>query len=667
MTPFLREPLEELSKRDVFEVDAQKSSQIGWTDGVLCNLLGYVVDEAPAPTIVLFPADKKGKEFNAEKFEPMVEATPALAAKLVTKSRARENRQDFKDFAGGFIKLVGSNSPANVKSTTAKILAVEEPDDCNLNIKGQGDSITMLEERGKRFPDRKLLVGGTPSIAGVSAIVERMKLTDRRFWLVPCHHCGEEAPLVWENVRCAREVGRSHPIFGDELPETARYVCAGCGGEWTDAERIANVRRGHWKATAEFNGRAGFYFNELMSVFADSRLGALMEKYLVARHAQDAEGDVTKMIVFWNQTLGLPWEFKGKTADPRSLADRCEDYPEWWIPWGGLVLTVGVDVQHDRLAAKVKAWAEGEESWLVWAGEFFGNVLEDAVWDELDRAVVFRSYRHMSGASLNISAVSVDASDGQTADAVYRYCRRANRCFGAARIMPIKGSTKADSEIFRKPGAVLDVDAQHKGAKYGLRPYMVGVSRAKDLILGADEQSGRINLRDADGSTGRGPGRMHWHRSVRADYFEQLTAEIKAPARNPTRRTSKLMKVWQRKAGKRNEFLDCEVYALHAARALRLDTYTGPMWSALRTRVLQGNLFAPAAQKDAPDPADAAPAERQDPVAAGDQAADAGADAAGAPASSGAEPLPVQTSGRSPGQAAGGKASRRMRSAGVKL
>jgi hypothetical protein len=43
-----------------------------------------------------------------------------------------------------------------------------------------------------------------------------------------------------------------------------------------------------------------------------------------------------------------------------------------------------------------------------------------------------------------------------------------------------------------------------------------------------------------------------------------------------------------------NEFLDCEVYALHAARALRIDTYTSARWTEMRTSILQGNLFAPA-------------------------------------------------------------------------
>lgn len=663
VVPFIREPLECLTRRDVTEVCGQKSAQIAWTDGVICNYLGYTADEDPSSTIVLFPADKKAKEFNAEKFEPMVEATPALTEKLTVKSRAKETTQTWKSFTGGFIKFIGSNSPANLKSTSARRLIVEEPDDCNLNIKGQGDSITLLEERGKGFLDRKIVAGGTPSIKGVSSIEARMELTDKRYWHVPCHECGHAAPLRWENVKYEQEPGQNHPVYGDFKPETARYCCVGCGVLWTNAEKNRNVRAGWWVATAPFRGRAGFYFNELMSPFNNSRLEIMAEKYLSAKHALETEGDISKMIVFWNAALGLSWEYKSSTVSAEILSNRVEDYPEWFVPWGGLVITVGVDVQHDRLAAVVLAWGDGEESWLIWAGEFYGNVLEDAVWEQLAAGVIFRSYRHVSGVDLHVSAVSVDTSDGQTSDAGYKFCRRCNQKFGVPRVMPIKGARNPDAEIFRKPSASLDVDAHHKGAKYGLRPYMVGVGRAKDLILGEDEQSGRINLKNSDGKTGRGPGRMHWYRGLRADYFEQLTAEVKAPARDATGR-NKLKKIWLKKAGKANEFLDCNVYALHAARALRLDTYTKAAWQALRVKLLQGHLFAPEddATQQTPtgmDAAAAGPAMTETSVASADVATDT---APRAP-----DPVPVRPQAPSVLQAGSRPARRRVRSAGIKF
>src|SRR5690606_19636794 len=98
------------------------------------------------------------------------ETVPELAAILPARSRQKDNTTLFKSFPGGFLKFVGSNSIADVKSTSARRLVIEEPDDCNLNLRGQGDSIKLLEERGKSFRDLKILVGGTPSVKGVSSI-----------------------------------------------------------------------------------------------------------------------------------------------------------------------------------------------------------------------------------------------------------------------------------------------------------------------------------------------------------------------------------------------------------------------------------------------------------------------------------------------------------------
>ncbi len=593
VTPYLREPLDALGDPTVREVAGQKSAQIGWTIGLVMGWIGYTIHHDPTSVMVMFPRDKTARDFNIEKFEPVVEASPALAAKINVKTRSRDYRQDHKTFQGGFIKFVGSNSTGAVKSSSGRRLIVEEPDDCNVNIKGQGDSIELLRERGKTYPDAKMLVGGTPSIKGVSAIEAELEKSDKRRWFVPCHHCGESAPLEWEQVRWSSdENAPAHAVYGKALPETARYVCASCGGEWTTAEKSTNVARGAWRPMAAFHGIRGYYFSELMSPFAESALDRLVAKYLAAVHEAN-EGKIGALIAFWNGTLGRPWEWKNDIPQEDELRERALAYPEWTVPVGGLVLTAGIDVQHDRLAVVVRAWGRGEESWLIHWGEIFGNVLEWDVWETLFTIVFKREYRAANGVALHIGAASVDASDGQTDDAVYKAVREFNRRLNARRCMAIKGSSNDTREIFSKP-RVIDVNHRHKAARYGLAIYMVGVSRAKDLLLGG-EGGGRLKL------TGDGPGRVHWFGDVRPDYFEQLLAEVKAP--KPGGR--KGVKVWQKKAGKRNEALDCEIYAMHAARSLRLDQYTEARWSSLEAVLAQGSLFtaeepADASTEDAP-------------------------------------------------------------------
>ncbi|WP_413767939.1 terminase gpA endonuclease subunit, partial [Vibrio vulnificus] len=86
-----------------------------------------------------------------------------------------------------------------------------------------------------------------------------------------------------------------------------------------------------------------------------------------------------------------------------------------------------------------------------------------------------------------------------------------------AKLLAIKGATNVDAEILTAPRKI-DLNSQStKASRYGLQVYMVGVTKAKDLLFE------RLKI------PGHGPGRMHFYTGVRADYFDQLLAEVKAP------------------------------------------------------------------------------------------------------------------------------------------
>ncbi len=595
LTPFFRWLLERWYDPAVRKIVCRKSAQIGWTQSVIANVLGFIVHVEKSTGIVMFPKEGAARNFDREKFGPMIEATPELAEILPVRSRQKDVTTLFKSFAGGFVKFVGSNSIADVKSTSARRLLIEEPDDCNLNLRGQGDSIKLLEERGKTFRDVKILVGGTPSVKGVSSIDDEYDASDRNRWVVPCPHCGTHQALEWEQVRWQEDAETAHPIFGRARPETARYCCASCGALWDDVEKNTAVQQGRPEPRAEFRGVVGLEINELYSPFHGSRLPFLVERYLTAKF-EEAKGESGALITFWNTALGRSWEFKADLPDEEELAERGLDYEPMTVPAGGLLLTMGVDCQHNRLAVVIRAWGRGEESWLVLFDELEGNVvdLEDACWTQLDE-LVFGKYRHAYGTSIGIRAVSIDSGDGVTAETVYRWVRtRAARARDAGIVlMAIKGANDAKAEIFSRPRQVIDTNRRNtKAARHGLQPYMVGVSRGKDLLLG-DQGGGRLKLE------GEGPGRFHWYRTVRADYLEQLTAEVKVPVRDlkgsgairKLAGAGQLRRVWVLRRGRRNEGLDGEMYALHAARSRKTHLMREEHWQAIEASVRQAPLF----------------------------------------------------------------------------
>jgi len=592
LTPWVPGMLDALDDPATKEVVCMKSAQVAWTDGVWNNYLGRRIHNDPCPVVLLFPKDKTIRKYLDQKFVPMVEATEALRPLVdVTTSRTTGNRTDFKKFPGGFLALVASNAPDNVKSLSAPVVCVEEPDDCNTNVKGQGDSVKLLEERAKTYEYRKVIFGGTPTVKGLSRVEKAYLASDRRKFMVPCHECGDSHVLNWENVIWDNEAEVEDEVYGKAQTHTARYVCPHCGVPWRDVDKNRNVRRGEWVAEKPFRGVAGFYINELYSPFPGSKLHMLVERYLKARHELE-KGDESDMIVFENSCLGLPYEYRTDAPSTEALQERAKEYAELSVPAGGLLLTVGVDVQHDRLAIIVRAWGRGEESWLVYWGEIAAATTcadkTDPVWEELDR-YVFGSYQHELGFDLHVTAASFDSSDGQTNDAVYHYVRsRRNR---GVKVMAIKGESANINREIVTPAKKVDTNNKGtKAAKYGLPVFIVGTHKAKDLI------DARLKL------TGNGPGRMHWYNGVRSDYYNQITSEIKAPSRQRGGR-----KVWQLKAGVRNEALDCEVYALHAARTLKVHIKKPAQWDALEAKLKQGDLLAPAI----PEPAKSSKARNE--------------------------------------------------------
>ena len=576
-----------LDDKAVHKIVCIKSAQVAWTDGVLLNYIGKRIDTDPCPMIVMFAKEDAAKSFNSEKFTPMVEATPRLREIMPAfqKSRDKENRWAYKGFPGGFLKFVGSNSPSSVKSTPAPVVAVEEPDDCSSNLDGQGDTITMLEERAKTYKNSKVIFGGTPTVKGFSRVEQAYLQSDQRKFYVPCHHCEEAHVLAFDHVKWDKS-GSMHDVYGDALPSSAYYACPNCGGVWTDADKIKNVRRAvsagfGWKAHAPFYGIAGFYVNEIYSPFPGSRFARLAEKYLAAKYALN-QGDDNKMRSFQNNTEGKSYSYKTDAPSAEEFESLALEYDELKVPAGGAILTAGVDVQHDRFAIVIRAWGEAEKSWLVYWGEIYGAtaVYGSGAWPDLE-AFLKQAIPHESGGFVSIKGGTIDCSDGTTSDAVYSFVRKNKDKWLAG-----KGSSNdyGNKEIYSLPRAVeVKGNQKPKADKYGIKVYSIGTMRAKDLILGSGQAMGRCRMKS-------GPA-MHCYKTVRQDYFSQVVeSEVKIPHKTQRGKMS-----YQLKSGVRNEALDCEVYALHRARSLRVHLLTVVQWAREFERITGQKQIEPTA------------------------------------------------------------------------
>ncbi len=589
---------------DTTEVYCMKAAQVLWTTALVAYIFNRVCGTGGV-ILGMFSSESQAKKFSEKKLKTMGKATPEIAEKIDFSSSPRSGNSILsKSWDGGWMEFFGSNAAGNMKMTTADFVFVEEPDDANENVGNQGDSIKLLFERTKRVRRPKRVLGGTPSVKGFSRVAEHIDRSDKRVLPVACHDCGHAHPLVFEQLQgwqaSDKPVGEKHPIYGHHKPENTVYACPECGSAWDDFQRKENIRATvyaaidagdplcGWVPTSEGgHGVAGFTgLNELYSCLPGVGQADMIRDYLEAEHYA-ARGDNTKQIVFINSKLGRAYEYEDTRADADTLreeakADSESQRKELLCPSEAFLVTIGIDVQDDRLAVVIRAHGRSRRSWLIYADELHAEKTTinelDSVWSRLDE-LVFSAFEHESGGSIFAAAISID-SGGHATDAVYDWVLTRQKRYPTVLVMAIKGSSaKTDPQVFVRPSASKalahkDPKKMTKAEKKGVRLHIVGTGKAKDYLL------------DQMTLNSQGMGRFHFYNAemMRVDYFDQMLAESKIPDKSGR-------KVWRQKPGSPCEFWDCEVYAEHAARSQRVHTLTAYDWDELERKVKQSDLF----------------------------------------------------------------------------
>jgi phage terminase large subunit GpA-like protein len=498
------------------------SAQTGKTEAAL-NTLGYFMHQDPSPIMMVQPTIEMAEAISKDRIATMLRDSPALS-KLVRDRRVRDSGNEIlhKVFPGGHLTLSGANSPASLASRPIRVLLFDEVDRFPPSAGSEGDPVNLAIKRSATFWNRVILKVSTPTIKGASRIEKDWERSDKRIYHIPCPHCQKLQPLVWERVQWEKDKN------SDKVE--AWYQCVSCFGKITDAHKPTFLAHGRWIVTNQGSSIAGFHLSELYSPWRS--FAEVVKSYL------EAKDDPQLLKVFWNTSLGLPFDDGGgEGLRWKALFNRREPYQALTVPRNALLLTAGVDVQANRLAVSVWGWGRGEEAWLIYHTEIYGNPSTEKVWQDLD-SILEATYSHASG-EMAISLTAIDT--GFAAQSVYNYARTRSKVY------PVKGSSTLWKPVISRPSHV-DFNYKGKSIKKGVQIWPVGTDTAKSTIYA------RLKLPDV------GPGYFHFPQNAEEEYFEQLTAEKCITSfvnGNPKRQWVTIRN--------RNEALDCLVYAYAAA------------------------------------------------------------------------------------------------------
>jgi phage terminase large subunit GpA-like protein len=365
----------------VHEVVIQKSTQVGFTDAVLLNIIGYYIDADPRPIMYVLPTIDNAKDKGKKAITPMIDSCPVLRKKIKPPtSRRAGNTLALKEYPGGFLKLTGANSGAGLRSDPVPVVLFDEVDGYPLSVEGEGDPIAIGTRRTDAYPDFKIVKGSTPAKPkGVSPIEQAFLLSDMRRFFVPCPFCNHAQVLWWKDpvtkeYRLVYETNADHQI----VPGSVAFLCAGCKKRIPERFKQQMLNAGKWVAEMPERPIVGFHINALYSPWRENWL-ALAQEW----HEANQEKNVEKLRAFINLRLGETWEEDSDAVEAIALKARLEAYKAE-VPDGVGLLTASVDVQSDRLECVVKGWGDKEESWLIAYQQLFGDPGQEEVWNELD-------------------------------------------------------------------------------------------------------------------------------------------------------------------------------------------------------------------------------------------------------------------------------------------
>jgi phage terminase large subunit GpA-like protein len=577
-TPYLSEVMDALSPNSPVQfVTFMAGAQLGKTE-CLNNLIGYTIHQAPGPMMAVQPTVDLAKVMSRQRLEPLIADSPVLRRLIGgTKSRDSTNTVLHKDFPGGFLRLVGANSSAGLRSMPVRILALDEIDAYPGDVDGEGDPVALAEARTRTYAGRKKVVKtSTPTIEGRSRISKSYDEGDRSRFHLPCPECGELEVLAWRDIKYDRDED------GDLVLDTVRWACPACGSLVAEHHKTAMLEGGVWIAEAPdlSHRHRSFHISSLYSPVGWYSWEDAVRDFILA----SKPGETEALRAFVNTVLGETWKEKGEAPEWERLYNRRETYELGVVPAGVSILTVGVDVQADRLEFEVVGWGDNFESWSVDYRVIMGRPDEDKTWEELERAI--GSGYPLAGSDVRVPIAKVAVDTGYATQSVYTWIRRQR----ADQVLAIKGGPDSYPMLVGTPKKV-ETTEKGRRLRRGLQLWTVGTGVAKAELYAWLRAEQPTNPE----KTGFPRGWSHFPQ-YEEEHFKQLCAEVlvvrikrSAGARRETGRRY----VWE-KTRERNERVDCRVYARAAAYVAGVDRWSSEDWAT------QAELLAGGGRSSAP-------------------------------------------------------------------
>jgi len=556
--PMLREIMDCMSDMSpVREVTIKKASQVGITEGPFISTIGYYMDYAPWPVMVLLPTIDQRNSWRIQKLNPMLDDTPVIRDLIDNRSRSSSNTLDAIDYGASILYLSGGNSPNSYAQKSARVVLLDDLSRFPSSIKGEGDPVELGRTRYKAFNrNYKFLKASTATVEGACLITREYDAGDGRQYHVQCPHCAEFIVLKMDQ------------LFADEALTEAWYTCEACGSEIDEKHKAAMfAERGHggtarWVAQRpEIKHHRSYHIS---SLYAMPGLGPSWLD-LVTMFRRILKGDDKEQLqVFVNSYLGETWKDSSSSVEASEMIQRANEdgFELGTIPPGVLAITIGVDTQDSWLEYTRLGWCYDFEHdrihhTIIDHGQIHGDTSSPQVWDELETELntpMVNSY----GKEMMPRAVAID-SRGHRAKEVRDFVLRKSL---KVKVYAIQGATTRMYRAIATSGSFPTKDKRGKMVRRGYCTWNVGTEYCKHYIFRNITSDGQRPIHERA---------FRFPAGMTEEYYNGLLSEV----------YDEVKKRYVQRIGskyKRNEPIDCfdaETDVLTADGWMRFSTLTG--------------------------------------------------------------------------------------------
>lgn len=622
LAPEMIEPMDLMAGREytgiVFVGPARSSKTYSLVWGSVC----YIVCCAPGDTLITQMSQDAARDFSRMEADRVIRYSPEIGSRL--SPRAKDDNTYDKFFRSGMALKLGWPAISQLSGKTLHYVIVTDYDrpENRDDVDGEGPLWNQIQKRTETYMSRgKCLIESSPGeeirdgnwqpstpheappVPGILSIYNEGTRA-RRYW--PCKHtgCGEffeakpgtaafELPTFEE---CEKLVATNDPMSLAE--RYARVHCPHCGGEHLMSDRAQMKQRGVWLHEGESIDAAGritgtrrrttiasYWLGGVAASY--QRWDSMLLKYFqgVATYARTAEETSLKATIFTDFAAPYLPRLEAKRRTPEQFKNRLEDWPRGSVPSGVRFLTTCVDTQSSSFRVNVFGWGPGLESWLI---DRFAlavskrtdqgrpcavdpaSYIED--WNLIIDEALGKEYpvEGTEGFSLAPRLVLVDSGgkEGVTSKA-YEFWRSLRAKALSNRIQLLKGDHRQSAPRVLKAWPDTRKTSRHAIARGDVPVWLLNVNVLKDAIAGD-------LAREVPG-----PGYHHIPSWVDADYFQQITAEVKNGKGE-----------WVKHSGRKNEDWDLHVYnraAVIILGAEKINWSNPPDW-ALDTQAQQAKV-----------------------------------------------------------------------------